>query len=354
MRRTYLNLGAGAWARLAREWSPPLTPLLADQRWIAGPVFSALAKLQTMAHRHRRDAQPLNGAVVILGYWRSGTTLLHELLCRDPARTFPTTQACMSPHSALLTRGQADAVVVPRPMDGMPVGPASPQEDEFALLGLGARSPYEALLFPSHLAQALALGDPTDLSAADQQRWERIFVDFIRMVTLAGDGKPVILKSPPHSYRVATLRRLLPDARFIVITRDPYEVLESATRMWREMFELYALETPPRDDDIRAAILTDRPRLEAKLRAGCAGLPPDRLAEIRYEDLVADPVNVIADLYRQLELGDFTPIRPLIAHDMANRQDFRPRKTQPSREWRAKINIEWDEIFSYYRYAKMI
>ena len=49
-------------------------------------------------------------------------------------------------------------------MDEMEVRPASPQEDEFALLSLGARSPYESLIIPSVLPEALKLTDPRDLS----------------------------------------------------------------------------------------------------------------------------------------------------------------------------------------------
>ena len=48
-------------------------------------------------------------------------------------------------------------------MDEMEVRASSPQEDEFALLSLGARSPYEALLIPAILPEALKLIDPQDL-----------------------------------------------------------------------------------------------------------------------------------------------------------------------------------------------
>jgi len=44
-------------------------------------------------------------------------------------------------------------------MDEMEVRPGSPQEDEFALLSLGARSPYEALLVPAILPESLKLTD---------------------------------------------------------------------------------------------------------------------------------------------------------------------------------------------------
>jgi hypothetical protein len=48
-------------------------------------------------------------------------------------------------------------------MDKMEVRAGSPQEDELALLLLGARLPYETLLIPAILPEALKLIDPHDL-----------------------------------------------------------------------------------------------------------------------------------------------------------------------------------------------
>lgn len=101
----------------------------------------------------------------------------------------------------------------------MEVRPGSPQEDEFALLSPGARSPYEALIAPHCLAQALKLADPRDLRANEEQTWRSVFVDFVRGVSARGEGRPMILKSPTHGFRVSTLRELLAEARFILISR---------------------------------------------------------------------------------------------------------------------------------------
>jgi omega-hydroxy-beta-dihydromenaquinone-9 sulfotransferase len=115
----------------------------------------------------------------------------------------------------------------------MEITQASPQEDEFALLALGARSPYEALLVPKRLGEALALADPLGLSARGPAPLARGLVRFVRQVSARGSGRPLILKSPPHGYRISALRELLPDTRFIVVVREPYTTLEPVVRMWR-------------------------------------------------------------------------------------------------------------------------
>jgi len=314
-------------------------------------VLSAVARLQQTVSRQQLEQTSLSNAVVILGYWRSGTTLLHELLCLDHRYTYPTTHACMNPHHFLFSEASALAQTgtsMQRPMDDMEVRPSSPQEDEFALMSLGARSPYEALLMPSILPEALKLTDPRDLSTEDAKRWREIFLEFIRGVSVRGGGRPLILKSPTHGARVSTLRELLPDVRFILIVRNPMTSFESVVRMWRTMFETYALGPILSDDEIREAVLADRPRFESKLTADTADLPVNRFATVRYEALVADPLTRIEKLYQQLEMGDFTEVREAITEEMGRRSGYQAKGSLPSEQWRSRIDEVWAPILSRY------
>jgi omega-hydroxy-beta-dihydromenaquinone-9 sulfotransferase len=356
MTHQYLNLTRGAWRQLRRNWQIKPGPMLLWQTLVPGSMFSALTSLQRTAAREQLLHANLKDSIVILGYWRSGTTLLHELLCLDARRCFPTTHACMNPHHFLLTEASTLArggAGVKRPMDEMEVKPGSPQEDEFALLSLGARSPYEALIAPKRLAEALKLADPADLSAHEEQVWRQVFIDFLRGVSARGEGRPAILKSPTHGYRVNTLRQLLPDARFVLISRDPATHFESVIRMWRKMFEIYGLGEIPSDDEIREAVLADRPRFEAKLASGVTGLPENRFAELTYESLIADPAGACERLYDQLELGDFAPVRESIAAEVARRRDYRATGREPAGAWRSRINAEWAAVFERYGYHRL-
>jgi omega-hydroxy-beta-dihydromenaquinone-9 sulfotransferase len=356
MKRHYLNLTSHAWRQLRRNWRLAPTPILLWQTFVPGTLLSALTKLQRAMNRDKLPQANLSGAVVILGYWRSGTTFLHELLCLDPRRTYPSTHACMNPQHFLMTEAAALARGGPgvqRPMDEMEVRPSSPQEGEFALLSLGARSPYEALIAPHCLSEALRLGDPRDLPPRDEQFWRETFVEFNSGVSVRGGGRSLILKSPTHGYRVGTLRELLPDARYIVIARDPATHFESVIKMWRRMFETYSLEPIPGDDEIREAVLADRMRYENKLAAGVAALPETRLATLTYESLVADPAAEIERIYHRLELGDFEPVREAMLAEIARRREYRAQGRQPSGVWRERINAEWAPIFERYGHRRL-
>ena len=49
--------------------------------------------------------------IFVIGHWRSGTTLLHELLILDPRHTYPDTFACFAPNHFSGVRMVVSAVV---------------------------------------------------------------------------------------------------------------------------------------------------------------------------------------------------------------------------------------------------
>ena len=351
MSRQYLNLTSAAWRQLRRNWQLPADPMLLWQTLGPGTVLSAMDSMQQTVYRDQLTQANLADAIVVLGYWRSGTTLLHELLCLDTRYTYPTTHACMNPHHFLFSEASAlarEGMSAQRPMDEMEVRPDSPQEDEFALLSLGARSPYEALIVPKILPEALKLTDPRDLPREEEARWREVFLSFLRGVSVRGSGRPIILKSPTHGARVSTLREVLPDARYILIVRDPNTNFESVVRMWRRMFETYALGPIPSDDKIREAVIVDRPRFEAKLTTATSDLPANRFAILTYEALVADPMGSIADLYTKLEMGDFATVRDAVAEELGRRKGYQAKSALPSDAWQERIRQEWAPMVADY------
>jgi hypothetical protein len=71
------------------------------------------------------------------------------------------------------------------------------------------------------IAGGSELSDARDLSPQDEKRWRQVFLSFLASVLARGMRRPMILKSPTHGFRIAPLRDLLPDARFVLIVRTP-------------------------------------------------------------------------------------------------------------------------------------
>ena len=350
---SYLNLSAPAWLRLRRRWNIPITASLLRQIYLLGPMRSALASLQSLivggSHRAVSDAE----AVFILGFWRSGTSFLHELLCLDDRFAYPSTYACFHPHHFIFTErfvAACQAGEVRRPQDHMTTGWRTPQEDEFALLGLGARSPYEGLIAAGEFGNSIRLSDPADLPDKEARRWEKIFLRFFQSVWVANGRKPVVLKSPSHSYRVGTLRRLLPNARFILMVRDPCEQFESMMKTYRAFSLRYGLTPGLPNRELREVILAERMRCEEKLQAGLSGLGDDRLVVVKYEELAADPLATVERIYGRFGWPDFETIRPRLSHKCARASGRRAMAAQPPPAWRERLKEAWSILFERYGY----
>ena len=205
----------GAWWKLAREgrfdFHPTRIPMAAIVSMLA-PLNDMMGGLQSLFHGRRIANTELAGPpVFILGHWRSGTTLLHELLVRDESWSYPTSFQCFAPHHFLLTEWQFNLFgswLVPskRPMDNMAAGWRLPQEDEFALLALGLPSPYRRMAFPNHSAPDLNYLDWTGITPDEHRLWTDSLKQFMQAVTYK-TGKPLVLKSPTHTGRVGRAGR---------------------------------------------------------------------------------------------------------------------------------------------------
>ena len=72
-----------------------------------------------------------------------------------------------------------------RPMDNMAAGWDRPQEDEFALLTLGAPTPYLRMAFPNDPPPYCEFFDMQGCSADGPARFERAIVHFVKLLTFA-------------------------------------------------------------------------------------------------------------------------------------------------------------------------
>lgn len=152
---------------------------------------SFLVLIQTLFFgRKIRRTQIEHAPIFVVGHWRSGTTLLHELLALDPNHAFPTTYECFAPQHFLFTTSWIPKLLrftVPpkRPMDAMPVTFGSPQEDEFALVCMGSPSPYFRLAFPNDQPPYEEFYNMQNASPVDTERFDRDLTYFFKALTLA-------------------------------------------------------------------------------------------------------------------------------------------------------------------------
>jgi hypothetical protein len=253
--------------------------------------------------------QPISAPVFITGLPRSGTTLLHNLFAQDD-REFrvPATWEVMFPS--------------PPPFAGRENYPRIKRAETnlawFNLLvpefrkihAMSARFPQECVAILSHSFMSdqfdTMFDIPTYQSWLERQDMRPAYDyhrRFLQHLQYGGPVRRFVLKAPNHMFSLEALFAIYPDAQIIQTHREPLEVLPSIASLMTVMRSAFSDFVDP------AAIGSEMVRF---WKATLHGFLDDRkklssraVYDVRFTDLISDPIAVIGELYR--ELGhDFT------------------------------------------------
>ena len=317
--------------------------LLWENRGIARPYWGRMAQIlaisalatplriwEYLAHSRKVDQQAISPPLFVLGFARSGTTHLQNLIAQDDRfGYFSTYQGAASPFALtgrgwlrrLIEKGMAGAGEQTRPMDNMAISMSSPQEEDLALANSSPMSFVHQLSFPQQtmrlFGKHVMMGEAEDapgsgLSPRERLQWEQAYLRVLRKATLLADGKPLMLRNTVNIGRVDHLLRLFPSAKFIHIIRNPYTVYPSLLHLYRKLLPLYHLQDYDREEVEGFLVEIYRQSMRKYLRDR-ERIPASQLAEVRYEDLERDPLGELERLYRELDLPEWRVAEPQVS-----------------------------------------
>ena len=171
------------------------------------------------------------------------------------------------------------------------------------------------------------------------------------MLTYHYDQKQLVLKSPPHTGRLSELIKIFPNAKFIHLTRDPRKLFVSTMRLWRSLDEVQALQRPTDEEELKRFVYQCMRRMYRGFEAGLSLVPDDRIVDVRYEDLVADPLETLRDLYQKLDLGDFDQLEPLLTERLSHHKEYQPNQHAMDADLEQEIMSNWSDYAKRYGYA---
>ena len=360
--RFWHGMRPATWAKLLAQGGfrvdPSRVPMLIGVT-ATTPFNALMAGVQNVVRRADLADAKLHGPpVFIIGHWRSGTTMLHELLVRDERFGSPTTYQCFAPHHFLVTGSlirRFGGWLIPgrRPMDNMTAGWELPQEDEFAIMNLGLPSPYRRMAFPRQDDVDTDYLDLEGVPATDRDHWAATLHRFLANVSVASD-RPLIVKSPTHTGRVKLLAETFPGAKFVHITRDPRMLYPSTCRLWQSLDDVQGLQRITDSADtsrLHDYVIGCFRRMYDAFHRDRDAIDDGHLIDIRYEDLVADPVETIADVYHRLHLADFETARPELQRwATEEHRQYQPNTHQLDDKIEHILRQHWADYFERYGY----
>lgn len=274
---------------------------IAVEAQVVGSLTNRLKVIDWFKRYPEIEGETIEAPVFVIGMFRAGTTLLSNLLDRDPT------------NRALLRWEAADSVPPPGP-ENFRVGPrVDAARDSSAVLDQinpkiptvhfeAAEGPTECITlmaqdFKSLLWEAITnVPSYSDwLLAGDHTsayEYHRIALQVLQSGGVRGRWT---LKSPHHAIALEALTAVYPDARLVLLHRDPVALCGSVCSL------IHTLSSTFSDADHRSYIAehwTSMLETSAERIYSFRDAHPEHpVLDLDYNDLMSDPVNAVRRIY---------------------------------------------------------
>lgn len=349
LKLTHANggLSGRGWRNLA-PWLVK-TVLFEPLRWIE------LAASHKQVEHHTITQPP----VFILGFYRSGTTYLQQLFMQDKRFGFTSTFQMIFPEimlcfEKLMTPALESATrlfKVQNPIHRIPLTWHSPGEEDVAMTTAvhptGAQWGY---FFPQRMNEYFehfVLYE--SIPQAKAEEWKRAYLLLVKKLSLANQERPLVLKSPPNTARVKLLLSLFPDARFIFIHRNPYDVYASNKRLWKVVQETYSLRSA-QSVNHSSIILDTYSKMMQRYLNDKPLIPAGQVTELPYETFIKEPVESLRQIYASLDLGDFNSCEKQVSGFAARQKSYATLDHHLQRDEIKAISEQWERYIRHWGY----
>lgn len=290
----------------------------------------------------------------ILGHWRSGTTLLHNMLTKDPSASYITTYQSLFPSNLaskwLFRTFMRINMPDKRPSDGVELNIDFPQEDEFAFSNLQWNAYYNFFYFPQQYKTYYDRAvQHKNLSKKEIELWYKSYDTLLKKALIDTKGERLIVKNPVNTARIDKILKLYPDAKFIYIYRNPITVFFSTQKFFQELnptLWLHEVDNKFIDKmifDVYNHLMDDYLELKSLI-------PQGNLMEIRFEDFEKNPVNELEHIYSNFLKEDFLKVKQNFSKYFNTQKSHKKNKYQVKADFIAEIRKHLGKYIEMYDY----
>ena len=294
--------------------------------------------------------------IFIVGHWRSGTTHLHNLVSQDKRLGYLTTLQAFFPTSAVLLsrtswlkNGVAKLLPEKRMMDNMKLGLDLPQEEEFSLSCL-TTSAHHCNHFPSTIRESFDKYVMFEVDGSEKRKWKRTYQGVIKKASFLAGGRRLVLKNPYNTGRLRVLLEMYPNAKFIHIYRNPYNIYVSAVHDFVKEAEEMALQKFSEEDFGELTFELYR-KLMSAFWKDRELVPVGNLAEVAYEALEENPLRELKRIYAELGLTMTPAAEQQIVSYLKSIEGYKKNKYSYSAALTKKIGGQWGAFISRMKYV---
>ncbi len=165
-----------------------------------------------------------------------------------------------------------------------------------------------------------------------------------------GKNKKLLLKNPHNTGRIKELLELYPNAKFIFIHRNPYDVFLSNVHLYNSIIKTQFLHEFNQKEIEQRVIYCYEETLKKYLKEREL-IPSGNHIEISYQDLSKKPIKTIQKIYEKLQLGDFNNVENKIIEYLESLGEYKKNKfKKPEPQLIDEINNKWGFSFKEWNY----
>jgi hypothetical protein len=248
-------------------------------------------------------SRPIRAPVFITGMPRSGTTFLHRLISQDQSTIVPRLFQLVDPYAsqasplaAMLRKSWVSVqvslfrLIAPELHSLHPVEVDSPEECTDITAHV-----FQSLRFDAMYRVPSYNGWLERSGFLNAYRFHRRFLQHLDTQL---PGRRWVLKSPDHVFAIDDIKKVYPDAHFVLIHRDPVRVLASVAKLTEVLRRPFSRSTDPAEigREVSASWIDGAGRLSRLASSDRSVL------HLTYRQIVSRPLDAVRTVYQHCGL----------------------------------------------------
>ena len=322
------------------------TAISAPFRWLQKTLFQSKINAINLNEK---------APVFVIGHWRSGTTHLHYILAQDKRFSFLEAFQAFFFRTAFVSRRFMKPLLnklMPktRPQDNVKINASAPTEEEHSLTNLTHRSGMQSFFFPQNISYFNEY-NVFETTKENINKWKLVYDNMLKSITyFNGKEKRLLLKNPHNTGRIKVLKQMYPEAKFIFIHRNPYEVFNSTKHLYNTTIKSQFLQNFSEEEVNERVMYCYEKTMLAYLEQK-QGIDEKHLIEISFEELSNNPMECMKEIYTKLDIGTFSEVNDSFESYLNKQKNYKKNAFKPLDPMiKKQINNRWKFAFEAWDY----
>ncbi|NPE07574.1 MAG: sulfotransferase [Asgard group archaeon] len=333
------------WLRLAYAWT--LSSATMFMRFVERLSFNR------KINKHQLKEDP----IFIIGHWRSGTTYMHYLFAQDESKGLCSNIEVYAPHYFMafpkFTRKLIEfSLPETRPMDEIKINADLPGEEEHSMGAYHKYGFFHSMIFPRNFKTYASYKSFDNAKPRDLKKWKKKYQFFLRKLSIRNRDRKLVLKNPANTYRVKHLLEMYPNAKFIHLYRNPYEIYSSTIKFHNDTIKVFTLQTWDYEE-LKQNVLDIYKELYVDFDEKIKDVPKENWLDIKYEDFIREPMKTMEKVYKDLKIDGWDEYQEAIQTFNEEQRKYKLVTYTHSDELINTINEDCSFILKKFGYEKL-